>query len=254
MHSNGVKDLLHNPKHMQVSKNLIADLERGKFVPGELLPTEAILQKRFNCSRHTIRVALRTLYERGLVVSKQGKGTIVQNSPKQPLYQSTFSTLQGLVQYAKTTSRTVLTTNLVELDRDLSHWLSCPQGYKWWKIRTKRQQKSDGAIVASSTIYVPGYFEKAVSKLTKSVLPLFSIMQKEYPHEIARVEQTFSVAYTTEEEASDLNLKQGAAVMAVERRFIDERGGLIEVARSAHQPEHFRYHMTLNQVTNPDNR
>jgi GntR family transcriptional regulator len=253
MRSNGVRSVLTNPKHAQISRNLIADLKRGKFAPGELLPTEAILQKRFNCSRHTIRVALRTLYERGLVISKQGKGTIVQNLPKQPLYQSTFSTLQSLVQYAKTTSRTVLTTNLVLLNEDLSHWLNCPQGYKWWKIRTKRQQKSDGAVIASSTIYVPRCFESAVSKLTKSTLPLFSIMQKEYPHEIARVEQTFSVTYATEEEALDLNVKQGTAVMAVERRFIDERGGLIEVARSAHQPEYFQYHMTLNQVTDPDN-
>ena len=104
MRSNGVRSVLTNPKHAQISRNLIADLKRGKFAPGELLPTEAILQKRFNCSRHTIRVALRTLYERGLVISKQGKGTVVQNLPKQPLYQSTFSTLQSLVQYAKTTS------------------------------------------------------------------------------------------------------------------------------------------------------
>ncbi len=248
MRPDGVKDMLSNPKHMQVSKNLIADLKRGVFSPGELLPTEATLQKRFNCSRHTIRVALRTLSERGLVVSKQGKGTVVQNPPNQPLYQSVSSTLQNLVQYANATSRAVLSADLILLDANLGHWLNCPQGYEWWKIRTKRQQKSNGRVVASSTIYVPRYFENAVSKLTESALPLFSLMQKEYLHEIAQLEQTFTVAYATEEEASDLNLEKGAAVMAVERRFYDERGGLIEVTRSAHQPEYFQYHMTLQQV------
>jgi hypothetical protein len=36
--------------------------------------------------------------------------------------------------------------------------------------------------------------------------------------------------------------------MCVERRFIDERGGLLEVSRSVHPAQGFRYETSLRRV------
>src|SRR5215213_4504500 len=72
----------------------------GVRAVGEKLPTEDALCRRFGVSRHTIREALRQLREEGLVASRQGAGTVVVRRATPPLYISSISSVEELLQYA----------------------------------------------------------------------------------------------------------------------------------------------------------
>ena len=61
----------------QVAKFLASELEKGSIQPGEPLPSEAELSKRFKVSRTVIREALSRLKYDGLLESKQGSKSIV---------------------------------------------------------------------------------------------------------------------------------------------------------------------------------
>jgi len=50
----------------------------GKLAPGVLLPTQSELAEQLNVSRTVIREAVRILSTKGLLVSKRGVGTVVQ--------------------------------------------------------------------------------------------------------------------------------------------------------------------------------
>ncbi|PTW62436.1 DNA-binding GntR family transcriptional regulator [Breoghania corrubedonensis] len=65
------------PKYEQIAEALGREIREGVHPEGGLLPTEAQLSARFHVSRHTIRHGLRSLRERGLVRSRQGRGTEV---------------------------------------------------------------------------------------------------------------------------------------------------------------------------------
>lgn len=67
----------HVALYMQVAERLAADIAAGKHKPQSRLPSEQALVDRFRVSRVTIRQALAHLVRRGLVVSKQGKGSFV---------------------------------------------------------------------------------------------------------------------------------------------------------------------------------
>jgi DNA-binding FadR family transcriptional regulator len=57
-------------------------IERGDYVVGDKLPSEASLGKDFEVSRSVVREALRGLQALGLTVSRTGKGTfVVSNQP-----------------------------------------------------------------------------------------------------------------------------------------------------------------------------
>ena len=56
-------------------------IESGKFPPYSKLPSEAELGTMLGVSRTTIREALRTLEERGLIVRRRGLGTFVTKVP-----------------------------------------------------------------------------------------------------------------------------------------------------------------------------
>ncbi len=72
------------PKYEQIAETLAQEIREVRYAEGALLPTEAQLSDRFNASRHTIRHALRSLRERGLVQSRQGRGTEVVSSRERP--------------------------------------------------------------------------------------------------------------------------------------------------------------------------
>jgi GntR family transcriptional regulator len=51
--------------------------ERGELAPGQKLPAERDLADERGIAYQTVRRAMRELRERGLVVSRAGKGTFV---------------------------------------------------------------------------------------------------------------------------------------------------------------------------------
>lgn len=65
------------PLYYQVSQILLREIESGRYLPGELIPTEAELQIRFKVSRATIRQAIGELVYMGLLERKRSKGTSI---------------------------------------------------------------------------------------------------------------------------------------------------------------------------------
>lgn len=60
----------------QIAETLSRDVSEGRFTDGRL-PTEPDLADRFGVNRHTIRRAIGTLADQGLVRVEQGRGTFV---------------------------------------------------------------------------------------------------------------------------------------------------------------------------------
>lgn len=236
------------PKHKKVAAMLLESISSGQYKPGDLLPSEPELCRHFCVSRHTVRMALRSLYEKGLILTRQGQGSVVQTSATNPRYTFTCDSMADLTQFATETSRRLIETNRLKVSATVAQWLGCEPGYFWWEIRTYRQRVSGGDVIAWTKIYVPDAFADSVADLETSDLPVFKLMEIRYGHSIAKVRQNFSVISASNEEANGLGIECGTAVMCVERRFFDERGGLLEVSRTVHPPDAYDYEITVRQV------
>jgi len=64
----------------QIYETLSREIGAGRYPKGEKLPTEAMLATRFNVNRHTIRRALASLQEDGLIHVRQGAGAYVSQT------------------------------------------------------------------------------------------------------------------------------------------------------------------------------
>jgi len=235
-------------KYGAVANALIAAIRSGQYQPGDLLPSEPELTRRFGVSRHTVRSALRSLYERGLVISQRGRGTVVQSVVQEPRYHLACNSIEDVLQYAATTPRRVLSRARVTADDALAARLGCAAGYPWWEIHTCRLATHGDVVVASSQIWVPDEFAAAVAELADTDAPLFVLLERRYGCTFAEVRQAMYISRASAQEARDLDVDEGAAVMCVERRFVDERGGLLELSRSVHPARSFRYETLLRRV------
>ncbi|QDP94820.1 GntR family transcriptional regulator [Microlunatus elymi] len=78
---------LDNPKppYMQVAQLLRAAILSKSIEPGDRLPSQAELAKRYGVARMTIQQALRLLREENLIVSRQGSGVFVRERTSRPV-------------------------------------------------------------------------------------------------------------------------------------------------------------------------
>ncbi|MCA6090721.1 GntR family transcriptional regulator [Streptomyces sp. SCA3-4] len=74
------------PLYFQLSQQLEAAIERGELAPGSLLGNEIDLAGRLGLSRPTVRQAIQSLVDKGLLVRRRGVGTqVVHSQVKRPL-------------------------------------------------------------------------------------------------------------------------------------------------------------------------
>jgi GntR family transcriptional regulator len=70
-------------RYQQIADSLRDQIARGVYGPGERLPSEPDLMETYQASRNTVRLAIALLTNQGLVVTRQGLGTFVQQ-PTRP--------------------------------------------------------------------------------------------------------------------------------------------------------------------------
>jgi len=71
---------MDEPRHRQISKVLLGEIAGGVYGPGDRLPSESKLCKKFGVSRPTVARALRELQEQGLLDRRMGSGSYVRAS------------------------------------------------------------------------------------------------------------------------------------------------------------------------------
>lgn len=85
------------PLFVQVQSNLRRDILEHRLLPGDKLPSEAELEKKFSVSRITVRQALSALLAEGLIEKINGKGSFVTR----PVNAPRLGSLTGFYEYMR---------------------------------------------------------------------------------------------------------------------------------------------------------
>ncbi|MEV5510463.1 GntR family transcriptional regulator [Streptomyces orinoci] len=72
------------PPYAQITNALRAAILTKTLQPGEKLPSQSDLTKRYGVSRATVQRALRDLQDEGLIVARQGSGVFVRSRTERP--------------------------------------------------------------------------------------------------------------------------------------------------------------------------
>jgi DNA-binding GntR family transcriptional regulator len=70
--------MANQPLHSTVAADLRRAITEGEYEPGQALPSEAQLELKYGVSRVTVRRALLTLEQEGLVAARAGRGRVVR--------------------------------------------------------------------------------------------------------------------------------------------------------------------------------
>lgn len=144
------------PAHIQVRDFLLEQIKTGSLKPAEKIPSERDLSKLCDVSRVTIRKAIGSLVNEGLLVSVPGKGNFVNEvMQKEDLeyVESFFSQgeKRGFVGRIR-----LLEEKLVVADAEIAERLKINEGDKVFRIH--RLKLANGVPMCSELRYIPYKF------------------------------------------------------------------------------------------------
>lgn len=118
------------PKYYIVKKAVLDYIQSGKLKKDDLIPTEKLLQQKFNVSRITVKRALDELTTEGYLYRLQGRGTFVRSvkSANMPFSKKMISCSEEIRRQDMVPSRKVLIKKVVKCDYTVAHELRLEVG------------------------------------------------------------------------------------------------------------------------------
>lgn len=146
------KRLDEPPLFKQISGALFDEIQE-RYKPGDVLPPEIELAKRFDVNRHTIRRAIGELVTKGVVGKLQGKGTIVQQKIINYSISSSTRFTETLESCGRQPESIVLKKVGIPADKEVATMLELEKGKPVILVETLR--KMDGAPFSVVSHYFP---------------------------------------------------------------------------------------------------
>ncbi|MGW3933624.1 GntR family transcriptional regulator, partial [Streptomyces microflavus] len=133
------------PLYFQLAQQLEAAVEQGRLAPGTLLGNEIDLAARLGLSRPTVRQAIQSLVDKGLMVRRRGVGTqVVHSQVRRPLeLSSLYDDLEAAGQRPATK---VLRTTMEPATAEVAAALGLAEGAE---VQTRRELLAEYAARAA---------------------------------------------------------------------------------------------------------
>ena len=231
------------PLYKTLANALAQRIRDGDWMVGSNLPSEAVLCKSFNASRHTLRHALQTLEADGLVLRRQGAPTQVISRQKVRRFTQSFNSPIDILSYPRNTYRENIVEEFIELDKPLSEMIGGAVGSSWCHIGGIRKQQDSEKVIAWTDIYILPQFASLTSDPEHSQIMVFEQIEKKYGTRIDRAEVDVYVAGAPANIAKNLQVKTHAPCLVIVRRYFDDQDRLFEVTFTYHPENNYIYKM-----------
>lgn len=204
------------PLHKQISDRMRKNITTGVWPSHYKLRAEPDLASDFEVSRGTVRRALRTLIEEGLLVQVHGKGTFVPSKMiEPPIAQELLSLAEGLAQLgvefethvrdSKVTSPPSRVQALLDLDLDAK------------VFQLERTRSIEGVAVAFLVNYVRVDFCPGIEAYNFTDRTLFGVIEGEYHQRLASGRRTFEAQAASRDISEVLQVPEGSPILYLEQ-------------------------------------
>lgn len=242
-------------RYSTLARLLIEEIQAGRYKVGEMIPTEAELQQRFDVSRHTVREALRDLKTQGLLTARAGVGTVVRASAPPERFVQGVGGLQDLVQFAEAVRMKVLRRRVLLADESLAARIGAKAGQEWHEAHVLRSLPKAAAPLAVMSIYVRPEFAEVLGLIEDARQPVYSLIERRHGVRIVEVRQQICAVALDRADARLLKTRSGAPALNIRRQYLDSHDrplmasdGLYPSDRFSHDTS-FRVHPAEERQT-----
>ncbi|NEB07795.1 GntR family transcriptional regulator [Streptomyces coelicoflavus] len=228
------------PLYFQLAQQLEASIEHGALTPGSLLGNEIELAARLGLSRPTVRQAIQSLVDKGLLVRRRGVGTqVVHSKVRRPLeLSSLFDDLEAAGQRPATK---VLVNTVVPAAAEVAAALGVAEESDVHRV--ERLRLTHGEPMAYMCNYLPpGLLDLDTAQLEAT--GLYRLMRAA-GITLHSARQTIGARAATDGEAERLGEDAGAPLLTMERTTFDDTGRAVEFGTHTYRPSRYSFEFQL---------
>ncbi|MFF1277692.1 GntR family transcriptional regulator [Streptomyces marokkonensis] len=228
------------PLYYQLAQQLEAAIEHGVLAPGNLLGNEVDLSVRLGLSRPTVRQAIQSLVDKGLLVRRRGVGTqVVHSQVRRPLeLSSLYDDLEAAGQGPTTQ---VVRNETVPAPGDVAAALGLAEGAE--VVLLERLRRTHGQPVALLCNYLPA--DLLVLDTARLESTGLYRMLRSAGVTLHSARQTVGARSATAQEAARLDEREGAALLTMQRTAYDDTGRPVEYGTHIYRASRYSFDFQL---------
>jgi DNA-binding GntR family transcriptional regulator len=231
------------PLHQALAVTLEEQIREGVWPVGSAIPPEVTLCKLYSISRHTLRHALGTLEDGGLIVRRQGAPTRVISRQRPRRFTQSFNSPADILRYPRETYRVNEVEEYLECDADLANFLKVPVGSSWYHIGAMRKQQDSELTIAWSDIYILPKFAELTSEPDHTHSMVYQQIERRFDVRIDRAAVDVYACGASPEIAQALSVPLDSPCLAIIRHYFDANGNPFEISVTYHPENRFIYSM-----------
>jgi len=195
-------------RYQAIADELRSRIASGALAPGGLLPSEAELSRDFDASRVTIRRALESLRDDGLVDSRQGFGWFVAANPLRQSLAHLGTIERQLADEGVASTRRILDFRFMAAPPRVRDVLGADT-----VLRVRRLNLAGAQPFALVTVFCPESFGAQLSRAAVERSPFYELIDVE----LGGATQTIGAAAASTHDAELLAIPTGSPVLRCER-------------------------------------
>ncbi|MGW0550072.1 GntR family transcriptional regulator [Streptomyces altiplanensis] len=228
------------PLYFQLSQQLEAAIEKGRLAPGSLLGNEIELAGRLGLSRPTVRQAIQSLVDKGLLVRRRGVGTqVVHSQVKRPLeLSSLYDDLEAAGQLPATT---VLRNTLEPATAEVAAALGVAEGSDVHLVERLRLAHDEPMALLRNHLPT-GLLALGTEHLEATGLYR---MMRAVGITLHSARQSVGARAAGADEARQLGEAEGAPLLTMQRTTFDDTGRAVEFGSHIYRASRYAFEFQL---------
>lgn len=229
----------HNktPLHKQAEFYLRKLIEQEEFRDGKLLPNEIELSEQLKMSRNTLRQAINTLVNEGLIIRKRGVGTRVAEK-------NIYSEATNWLSFSQ--EMKVLGVEIENFELHISRQIPSDEARSFFSItentKVLRIERLRGKINFPFVYFISEFNpEIPLTGGENFNRPLYEILRNDYNIVVKTSREEISAAPANNFIASKLEIETGAPILIRKRAVSDINGKPIEYNIGWYRADSFTY-------------
>lgn len=237
------------PVYHQIRRTIKHWILDKHYGTNDKIPPEHELASQFEVNRMTIRQALSSLVDEGLLIRKRGEGTFVTQNEDliQEMSLKHIGMANELLLPLKHSVTLTVEKKEIEPSPLVREKLELKKNDRYI-VRIKRDRLVPEGFRAFTINYLPFEIGKRLQKKALMKKPLLKIMEDDFKINFIEAFQTIEASYADEEMAEHLGILPGNPVLITERIMYAEKGRPVELVNTIYEAGLYKGSLRLKKV------
>ncbi|MGO8720926.1 MAG: GntR family transcriptional regulator [Acidobacteriaceae bacterium] len=237
------------PLYHQIQQRLLGQIQSGALKPGEPLPSTQEIAATLGVSQMTVRQAIKSLCELGIVYSRQGKGTFVSGIKLEKDFRQVLSFSEDMKARGSMPRSKVLSFEVQQPGAEVMRALRLRPGEKI--IRLKRIRQANNVPMGIECSSLPLRICPDLLEVFDPRNSLYEILAERYGINMVVADEVAEAGLADAEAARLLRVAEGSPVFFFTRISYVQSGQPIEHVQSTYRGDRYKI---VNRLTRLNRR